>query len=209
MSAGNRMPRAVADDVIEWLSFQWPACKPGSAIVGSYRRGKPDVGDLEILLPAASEKGVDPVYDAIAPTMDGWTPPTLHSPPPSTPIGSVVSGLKPNFLAASLLVRPPAEIGVATVPLQVFRYTPLNFGWQMIMRTGPGEFGQWFLGAWKRTWGIPVGQDGAQASKDGHLVDASGVVVPVGSEGEAFRRCGIGFIPPEDRDAFVARRLVR
>lgn len=208
MSAGPRVPWATASEIIRWLGDVWPSLRAGSHVVGSYRRLKPDVGDIEVILPAASREH-DPVYDAIAPTMRGYVPAGLHELGlgRGATVGEPVKGLRPGFREASLLIDVPASIWGGEggrIPVQVYRYTPENMGWIMLMRTGPSEFGQWFLWKWKRYWGIPPG---GKASVDGHLVDGSGKVIPVRSETYCFISIGMSsVIPPQDRDRFVASR---
>ena len=58
---------------------------------------------------------------------------------------------------------------------------------------------------WKQRFGIPLGVEGRQASVGNHLVDASGQVVSVPTEEEAFRLAGVGLVPPRRRDAFIQR----
>jgi len=57
--------------------------------------------------------------------------------------------------------------------------------------------GMGFLRYWAHTHEIPPG---FESSIDGHLRDARGEVVPVRSEEECFQKCGLKFMPPEERD---------
>ena len=181
MSEGPRIALASALQVAEALFDRW---------------GLREVPDAE----------QDPLFRRINATMKTpWTgPASLFAPPIETrePVGRIVRGLKPGFLAASLLVEPWE--GVA-LPVQVYRYTPRNRGWMLIERTGPADFGRWFLWRWKVAHRIPVGDETRRASIDNHLVDAFGTVVPVADEAQAFRLAREAFIPPEHRDE-VARR---
>ena len=221
MSEGPRIRHQEAVAVAEELRRRWNLAR-GSAVlsshcfvVGSVRRQRAEVGDLEIVAPlpacwrtmklAAAD---DPLFQRINATVTNpWRDEAAplfaaESPAPEQPLGSAIRGLKPGFLACSLVLQPWPGI---EIPCQVYRYTPENLGWMLIERTGPRKFGMWFLGAWKRRYGIPIGVDGRQASIDNHLVDGGGRVVPVWSEEEAFRLAGERYVPPEDRDAFMAR----
>lgn len=110
-----------------------------------------------------------------------------------------VRGVKPGFITASVVVKPFAgSLAGREIPVQVERFTPENRGWKIIMRTGPSDFGQWFLGKWKARYGIPFGPAG-KASINGHLVDRHGAVVPVRSEEEAFDLCKQKYVPPHLR----------
>lgn len=228
MSEGPRIELSRAVEVSDVLFERWKLPRadvyPGCMVVGSVRRMKPEVGDIEMVAPLPRGWDYrklgpedDELFGAINATVDNpWsdesaplfaaTPPTPPVPPVPTAVprvlGSAVRGLKPGFLACSLLLRPWDGLDV---PCQVYRYTPENLGWMLIERTGPREFGMWFLGQWKRRYGIPVGVEGRQASVNNHLVNAGGVVVPVPTEAEAFRLCGMAWIEPWDRDGFMER----
>lgn len=187
------------------------AAREGIEVVGSIRRRRETVGDIEIIAPmprAADPEKVQSSEDRLFrelnlcvsnPWVDGSGSLFAAAPDTSRAFGTAVRGLKPGFKACSLRL---AAYGVE-VGFDVFRYDPLNAGWVKLCRTGPSEFGQWFLGRWKERMGIPVGDPKRQASVDGYLVDDRGNVVPVGSEEEAFRLIGANFVPPERRDAMV------
>lgn len=221
MSEGPRVRHSEAVAVAEELFQRWDLSGGNAGessrcfVVGSVRRQRADVGDLELVAPLptatrgrATSPSDDPLFSRINATVTNpWRDEAAplfaaESPAPGQPLGSAIRGLKPGFLACSLVLQPWPGI---EIPCQVYRYTPENLGWMLIERTGPRKFGMWFLGAWKRRYGIPIGVDGRQASIDNHLVDGGGRVVPVWSEEEAFRLAGERYVPPEDRDAFMAR----
>lgn len=201
MSTGARLPLEKALRVAEFLYDAWRLSPRECVVVGSVRRGRPDVGDLEILAPL-EPRGDDTLCRVVQATMEPDSA-SLFAASGSRDryLGRVERGLKPGFLAASLVVRP---WGIE-IPVQIYRYEPENLGWMLIERTGPADFGRWFLGQWKKAWGIPAGEHGRPASIDNHLVDAQGRRVPVPTEADAFRMIRSVEIPPRDRDA-VARR---
>lgn len=187
------------------------AAAQGVEVVGSIRRRRPDIGDIEIIAPlprAANPECVQSSEDRLFrelnlcvsnPWVDGSGSLFAEKPDVSRAFGVAVRGLKPGFKAASLQLRAyGVEVG-----LDVFRYDPLNAGWVKLCRTGPSEFGQWFLGRWKERMGIPVGDPNRKASIDGYLVDARGQIVPVATEDEAFKLIGANFVWPDRRDAMV------
>ena len=187
------------------------AAAHGVEVVGSIRRRRPDIGDIEIIAPlprAANPECVQSTEDRLFrelnlcvsnPWVDGSGSLFAAKPDTSRAFGTAVRGLKPGFKACNLrLAAYGIEIG-----LDVFRYDPLNAGWVKLCRTGPSEFGQWFLGRWKERQGIPVGDFKRQASKDGYLIDADCNIVRVASEEEAFRLIGANFVQPDRRDAMV------
>ena len=187
------------------------AASAGVEVVGSIRRRRPDIGDIEIIAPmprAADPENVQSSEDRLFrelnlcisnPWVDGSGSLFESAPDTSRAFGQAVRGLKPGFKACSLRL---AAYGV-DVGLDVFRYDALNAGWVKLCRTGPSEFGQWFLGRWKERMGIPVGSASHKASVDGYLVDARGQVVPVGTEAECFRLIGSNYVEPERRDQMV------
>lgn len=194
----------MADKLAADLMQRWKMPAHVCMIVGSVRRRKPDVGDLELIAPLPPEpKKSDTLYETIAESM-GVSRGGLFA-PKVTPIGEVVQGLKPGFLSASLRVNARFNDAEQLVGVQVFRYTAVNRGWATLMRTGPDEFGKWFLWKWKQQFGIP---EGRQASIDGNLVDAAGNVVPVDDEEACFRLIRKEFIPPEQRAEFAERVIM-
>lgn len=202
MSTGTRIPLEKAHAVARALCERWALAPSDVHIVGSVRRRRPDVGDLELVMPA-QDAGCDALCGRLQATMAGDGLFAGAASLAGDVIGRAVSGLKPGFLAASLVVRPypPDEL-----PVQLYRYTPENFGWMMIERTGPMEFGRWFLAQWKRHWNIPAG---GKASIDNHLRDAGGNLIRIESERAAFNLCGMQAVEPEDRDEFMARMQAR
>jgi DNA polymerase/3'-5' exonuclease PolX len=211
MSTGPRIKLGDARRLCQDLWNIW-GLDDKAVVVGSVRRGLPEVGDIEIIVPAlkvtqAGNEHIDFLFIRINGSMSNpWTHPkakerSMFDPPePDQIIGEAVRGLKPGFLSASLLLRP---LGLE-VPCQLYRYTPQNRGWIELMRTGPADFGRLFLIAWKRRWNIPHEQ---QASIEGHLVNRDGEIVHVPDEHAAFSLCGMEFILPEARDSWVLKQV--
>ncbi len=206
MSTGARMPWADAWAIAEAACLRW-GVEPVASTVGSLRRHLDEVGDIELIAPIEREHG-DRLFAAINGTMANpysdqaaalFTPVVV----PAEPMGRALRGLKPGFAAASLVLTPWPGI---EIPCQVYRYTPRNAGWVRLMRTGPREFGMWFLGRWKKAKGIPIGLEDRPACVENHLVDAAGNVVSVPTEADAFVQVGSAVIEPSMRDAFMEAR---
>jgi len=224
MSDGPRIPLAAAEAFVlaifqRRLGFASieEAAREGVEVVGSIRRRRPDIGDIEIIAPmprAADPEKVQSSEDRLFrelnlcvsnPWVDGSGSLFAEKPDTSRSFGVAVRGLKPGFKAASLQLKAyGVEVG-----LDVFRFDALNAGWVKLCRTGPSEFGRWFLGRWKERQGIPVGDPARKASVDGYLVDSRGQIVPVATEEEAFRLIGSNFVAPDRRDAMCEAMQVR
>jgi hypothetical protein len=189
----------MAEDAAAWLILRWGLADADAHVVGSVRRQRPDVGDLEIVAPweTAASDSLFRTLDASRTGAGG-----LFEKPRDLPPITPVSGLKPAFLECSLVASvrvlgPDTELDL---PVQIGRFKPGQRAWKLIMRTGPGEFGKWFLGRWKRAFGIPPER---QASIDGYLVDGRGEPVLMDDEAEAFDRCGVPYLAPEKRDTLI------
>jgi len=202
MSAGARIPLEHADALAHRLYAAW-SLGAESIVVGSVRRRRDWVGDLELVMPCR-EPGEDVEFSRIEATMGQKAEGGLFGGVPA--LGRPLRGLKPGFLAASLLVSldETREVGV-----QIFRYTPRNRGWLLLERTGPMDFGRWFLGQWKVARGIPTGDPKFRGSRDDHLLDRLGEIVDVFEEAECFKLAGVPYIAPHQRDAFMAQKAER
>lgn len=212
MSDGKPMPIATAMPAAKHLRDLWFTGEP-SMVVGSLRRSKAEIGDVDILVMMpdfkAGEK-LKPEADRHYLRISRFLRPAPEQAPSlfgeqvereAKTIGVAVEGLKPGFKACNLRID-----GIANTPpfsVQVFRATAESIGWAVVERTGPTEFGIMFLAKWKERWGIPIGDPNRKASRDGNLLDAEGNVVPVRSEKEAFEKCGLTFADPRQREAIA------
>ncbi len=189
-------------------------------VVGSMRREREMIGDLEVLapFPLADDEETkiadedDPLYRVLCRVVSNPPAPKglFAQPAPAAPeliLGEAEKGLKPGFKYCKIRLMPKlGPNGEATpIGLDVFRATRESWGWAHLMRTGPAEFGEWFLKQWKRRWGIPPT---SQASIKGHLVDARGNVVEVLDEQQAFKLCGLEYVDARDRDRFMGRLAI-
>lgn len=199
MSSGPRIQLATAQAVANYVFGCWGLDQESSTIVGSVRRLRPDVGDIEIVAPW-SPANADELFKIL--DEDARPPGVLFEPRTQRPPITSLRGLHPAFLEASIVAHV-LEVGSKSqldVPVQIARYKPGQRGWRLIMRTGPSEFGQWFLARWKRERGIPPERP---ASVDGFLVDRNGRAMEIDSEAEAFALCRLPFIQPHLRESFL------
>lgn len=128
MSTGTRMPlaeaRAIADDVISQLS---PHCSR-IQVAGSIRRGKPTIGDIEVVcLPCPYEES--PLFcTGIAAVINQW--------------GKVKGELPCRYTQRRL---------PSGMKLDLFMPDPMGFGLQVAIRTGSADWCKHALApAWKR-----------------------------------------------------------
>lgn len=203
MSTGARLPLDWARDAAKALMVLWQMPTDTCMVVGSVRRQKPDVGDLEFVAPLPVDKSRDELYRRMNPTLkaDG-----LFAEATRTTYGVVLEGFKPGFKSCSLRMTLTRDGKAFDIPVQINRYAhdQSNRGWTEIRCTGPAEFGQAFLARWKKQHAIPPDK---QASIDGFLVNGYGDRVSVPTEAIAFELCGMQWIDPAKREAMVSERM--
>lgn len=225
MSDGPRMTliqaERFAEAFLRRIGFESIAAaeQAGIEIVGSLRRRRDSIGDLDFIAPLPRvpegrkiEAHDDPLFRAINaivdnPAVDERNSLFVAMPKTDGAIAAALKGLSPGFRACELQVV--AVNWQLVVKVNVYRYDAANYGWVKLHRTGPQEIGPWFLGRWKKAYGIPTGDERRQASKDGYLIDAGSNVVPVASEEEAFRLIGSNYVFPEARDRMCEGLRVR
>lgn len=198
MSTGTRLPLAMAQDAARALMILWRMPTDSCMVVGSVRRGREDVGDLEFTARMPVDKNRDELHRAMAGTLK--TDGLFAGEARRTTFGVAVEGFKPGFKYCSVRMTMVRGEESFDIGVQIHRYShsDSNRGWIEIMRTGPAEFGPIFLGRWKKHHGITHEKP---ASIEGHLVNVAGERVSVPTEAEAFALCGLKYIEPHQRDA--------
>lgn len=199
---------ARAHQAVQRLRELLPLPEGSCPVVGSVRRCRQVVHDVELIAPMPAEGQVDRLWTAIndqAPdTSDLFAPQG-----PAKPVIRIVKGVKPLFAHARIQVKLKSDVagGDAWLPIEIYRYdtdaTKTNRGWIELMRTGPADFGKWFLMKWHDKWQL---RPDRSASVDGYLRDEYEAIVPVATEKEAFEKCGIAYVAPDQRDV-VARAV--
>jgi DNA polymerase/3'-5' exonuclease PolX len=212
VSSGPKVPWAWARSAAERLAGYWGVLDSAYEIVGSIRRQRPEVGDIELLAPHPGPGGGrvdwarDDLYFAIERRLG--LPPgragLFRDVLPAGKIGWAVKGFVPSFYYCQLQLTFAGDgerAGLSmSLPVDIFRYDPGergNKGWIELERTGPREFGVAFLGRWRRHWKLPAE---VKASRDGYLRDAQDRAVATPTERECFRLAGLEWIPPERRE---------
>ena len=215
MSTGPRIPlqsaRAIASSLMQALNLR----EPEAMVVGSIRRQREDVGDIDIIAPLPGSFADDRLYRAIANAFQPAKAPeqpalftTGGKPATSfTPLGRVLQGHNPLFLECELevWVRPEQDRalkaiagGRPLIPVKAsiarYRATPGNRGWLEIMRTGNAEFSKAVLECWK--WQCGTRGTAAGGLKDNHLVDQLGNARATPTEFHVFQLIGCVWVPP-------------
>lgn len=198
--ASITIPLARAQQAAARLRELLPLPESSCPVVGSVRRGRLEVHDIEIIAPLAQENTLDRLWLAIRDNEAEEGGGLFAAAGPAKPVLRVVKGLAPLFRHVRLQV---ALRGTDDwLPIEIYRYDTTtekaNRGWIELMRTGPTEFGQWFLTQWHKRWEL---RPDKPASVEGYLRDEHGAVVPVATEQEAFAKAGIPFIEPARREA--------
>ncbi len=218
MSTGPRLPLAAGRHVADRLMAALNLREPEAAVVGSVRRGKPDVGDIEIIAPMESDN--DRLYRRIGETFDPpespkqpglWTAGGASATTAQT-FGRIVQGHNPYFKECTLDVwlkpsrggpldgLPTDAHGRITVRCTIYRYIPGdagNRGWIEVMRTGNSDFSEAVLRGWK--WVCGTLHTSEPGSAHGFLVDRMGNRRPTPTEFHVFQLIGCLWVTPEKR----------
>ncbi|MBV8772162.1 MAG: hypothetical protein JO266_04470 [Acidobacteria bacterium] len=177
----NAIARRVAEELLAALE---PRCER-SAIAGSLRRGKPDVGDIELVyvsrIGQVRKSGeLFPVRGYLADELiDRWLVDGMLRKRPNIN-GSVTWG-EYNKLA----------VHRSGIPVDLFATTTDRWFVTLVMRTGPMESNVALAAAAKRR--------GMQFHAYGMLERRDGQPIITQSEQEVFERCGVPYHEPERR----------
>jgi DNA polymerase/3'-5' exonuclease PolX len=195
VSTGVRVPlveaRQVADELVARLA---PSCER-ITVAGSIRRGRPDVGDVELVaVPRYGSRQVQGVglfdgphterIDYLAETVDLLLAAGVLAPHPTDP---------KRGERYSKLLEPRSGLQV-----DLFTARPETFGLILLMRTGPAAYSQRLVTQAKRR-GHHVA-DG-ELHKGGLGRDDHGpcVRVPTPEEADVYRALGLPFVEPGER----------
>lgn len=174
----RRIPLAEAQTIADaFVLAVLPFCEQAE-VAGSVRRGKAEVGDIEIVL----QPRLEPVYDLFG-------APAGHRDSLQGFVWSAWGQLVKNGPRFKQILTPQG------VMLDVFIVRPpAQFGLIYLIRTGPAEFSRWVV--------TPQDKGGALPShlrvRDGAIWDGDDIV-PTPTEADVFRVLGLDFIPPAER----------
>jgi DNA polymerase/3'-5' exonuclease PolX len=199
MSIGTRIPHPTALALANSLIALWGgrANPHGLVAVGSVRRRRASSGDLDLLCPLPAKGQPDRLYQELV----GEARPTLFSAAEPDITVKEISGLKKGFRTATFSVYC-RSLNIRAFGVQLHRAEADNLGWAAILRTGPEDFGRWFLWRWKDVMRIaPSGR-----ASDTYLLDMYGKPVKGFSETELIKRVAPEYIEPNKRDEFMEKK---
>ncbi len=171
-----------------------PACTR-IEIVGSVRRGKPEVHDIELLLTVKNEK----------PVPEFGRPASIHE----TKLDKILSDLEyqeilrhandkkdgPKYKKRAL--RLPGEFNEFCLDLFIVS-PPADWGVLSVIRTGPSDFSRWMVTQKRYGGALP----NSCRVKDGAVYDeGDGSKYNLPEEEDFFKLCGLGWMEPGQRAA--------
>lgn len=194
MSTGVRVPideaRPIAWSLIESLYY---ACER-IEVAGSIRRGRPDVGDIELL--AVSKTHEEQVPGGL---FDG--PQTVTVMDIALAVGEllakgVLTGVDGHKADGERYIKSRHAASGLQVDLFIVR-PPASWGVLHLIRTGPATYSQWVVTEARRR-GFHVASAQLHRGSLGCGI-APCEVVPTPEEGDVFRALGIPPLRPEER----------
>lgn len=195
MGGTKRWPLAEARVIVDGLIDILSGSCDQIAIAGSIRRGKPDVGDVELLVVSRITPGWFPdipndnLEQDLRLMMQEWQSPgddmdySCFTRRPSAK-GTYTYGPKNK-----LLIHMPSGI-----PVDIFTSTPENWGRDLVIRTGPAELNIRLMARF-RALGMRGHAYGPHA-----YTDAEGEGQDCATEEAVFAAVGWPWIPPEERE---------
>lgn len=184
MSQGIKKPLTEAQEVaIELLQKLSPFCHQ-IMIAGSIRRGKPMVGDIELVAVPICPKDLfgEPIKDA----NDKLSAFLASKEVPMILDGDRLKRFRYRGLAVDLFIVRPDEIG--------------RLGWRVILSTGSHDFNKWLVTKQDSGGAMPPNM---KADKGWLWVEEPGKwpsKLEARDEIDVFSAFGLPFIPAEDRD---------
>lgn len=184
MSAGTKLPWATAAGIAAQLVHELGPVARRVKTVGSVRRRRPEVGDIEILIEPCTTVidllGTEgPDTAAIRAVAARWNPSGRLLKSGDRYIQVEIVG---GFLVDLFLCHPPAQ-----------------WGSLLAIRTGPAELGK---------HAVTLMIERGLRHKDGHVVDRAGHIIPTPEEEDFFAAAGLPCLPPRLRDSREALRPI-
>ncbi len=177
--AAERRPLDVIRPIAETLRAKLAPNAVRIEIAGSVRRGKPTVGDVEIVA----------LVEPDQPTLDPEA-----RPEPGRALGDALAAEAALVLSrGSRCIRVIMDVRIGPVAVDLFVTADLReWGMLYFIRTGSADFVRRALGYWKR---ISHGGE----CRDNRLYRGDGTPVETKTEAAVFAALGVKFIAPEKR----------
>lgn len=181
----------IAENLANWLA---PYCLRPPVVVGSIRRGKPEVKDCEILVmpdpktprPEFGGKVFKTGLDKFLDQLMGYR---------------TLTRVKGGEVYRQFTINT-SQWNVETVnpfKLDLFIVTdPATWGVQMVVRTGPWEFSQWVVTSVDKGGALPYGYH-FDDKNPWHVTGFEGNIKPMPEEKDFLEFLGLGWIEPAAR----------
>jgi DNA polymerase/3'-5' exonuclease PolX len=183
--------KRISDNLAFWLA---PHCLRPPVVVGSIRRGKPDVKDCEIL-----------VYPNPAHPRPEFGQPVYLTALDKALAGMQAEGTLRRIKGAEVYRQYEIRTSIwgvqALTPfkLDLFIVTdPATWGVQMVIKTGPAEFSHWVVTSVTQGGALPYGYH-FNEHNPWHVTGFEGQVRPMPEEKDFLDFLGLGWIEPADR----------
>lgn len=184
MSIGTRIPWAKAYTVAEMLSEDLQPVVQRSKVVGSVRRRRPTVGDIEFLI------------EPLRLTSDLFGADAL---PDTSAIFAVASKWGRVVKSGDRMIQVKDLRGIEGWAVDLYMvHPPANWWCLMAIRTGPAELGR---------LAVTLMRDRGLRHNGGRILQEDGSEYPVESEEDFFAAAGLKYYPPHQRDERAALQL--
>ena len=201
MSTGEKIPLKKADQVADQVLAMLQG--HGLSVVGSVRRRRPLVGDIEFIAPFGFCG--DELHDAIMLQLD-TSEPSIFNTSEFRAFRLIKGMAKRKEWRMAVLAANPEVFGVATT-VTIYRYDRGSRGLIEILRTGPERFCDQVFDEWRKIRDeMRRFESTFPIMRDDCLVDMYGKPMNIATERGVFELIRCSYIPPENRDAMVERQ---
>lgn len=179
MSARRRIPLALAARIAREVSAELALVVERSEVVGSVRRRRPTVGDIEILV---EPRSISDLFGDGVPDVEAVRR-----------VAGELGNLRSSERASRQLIVDDV-LGNRGVRLEIYlAHEPATWGALLAIRTGPANLGKYVVTVCRRR-GI--------VARDGRAIElATGKPVPTETEEAYLAIAGVECLPPHLRDA--------